>query len=231
MTEHLIGYVEWAAANAHLWGFLLVFALMAVESSFVPFPSEVIMIPAGFLAFRGELSTGNPWLDLVLVVGCGTLGSLAGAYINYFLALGLGRPVLYRYGKYVLISPSTLERAEEIFREYGDITTFVCRLIPAIRQLISIPAGLSRMRLTRFSFFTALGAGIWSAILAALGFYFGSLSEDMTYGEMVHRGKDFLKANYIWLFLALAVIVAVYAAVHHFVMKSPSKSGSNKQGC
>ena len=162
MTEHLIGYVEWAASNAHLWGFLFVFGLMAVESSFVPFPSEVIMIPAGFLAFRGEMSTGDPWTDLVLMVLCGTLGSLAGAYVNYFLALKLGRPVLYRYGKYVLFSNPTLERAEEIFREYGDITTFVCRLIPAIRQLISIPAGLARMRLTRFSFFTALGAGIWS---------------------------------------------------------------------
>lgn len=228
MTEHLIGYVEWAAGNAHLWGFLIVFALMAVESSFVPFPSEVIMIPAGFLAFRGELTTGNPWLDLLLVVCCGTLGSLAGAYINYFLALGLGRPVLYRYGKYVLISHSTLDRAEEIFRKYGDITTFVCRLIPAIRQLISIPAGLARMRLTRFSFFTALGAGIWSAILAALGFYFGSLSEEMTYAEMVHRGKESLHGNYIWIFLCLAVVVAIYAAVHHFVMKSPARSSAEK---
>ena len=229
MTEHLIGYVEWAASNAHLWGFLIVFALMAVESSFVPFPSEVIMIPAGFLAFRGELMTGEPWIDLVLVVICGTLGSLAGAYVNYFLALRLGRPVLYRYGKYVLISPPTVERAEEIFRNYGDITTFVCRLIPAIRQLISIPAGLARMPLARFSFFTVLGAGIWSAILAALGFYFGSLSEDMSYGEMVHRGKDYLKANYVWLFLGLLVVIGVYAAIHHFVMKSPSKASSGKR--
>lgn len=228
MTEHLIGYVEWAAGNAHLWGFLFVFALMAVESSFVPFPSEVIMIPAGFLAFRGELTTGHPWFDLVLVVLFGTLGSLAGAYVNYFLALRLGRPVLYRYGKYVLISPSTVERAEEIFRNYGDITTFVCRLIPAIRQLISIPAGLSRMPLSRFTFFTALGAGIWSAILAALGFYFGSLSEEMSYGEMVHRGKDYLKANYVWLFLALLVVIGVYATIHHFVMKSPSRGSANK---
>jgi membrane protein DedA with SNARE-associated domain len=224
MTEHLIQYIEWAAQSAHVWGFFLVFALMAIESSFIPFPSEVIMIPAGFLAYRGELSTGSPWVDLVIVVACGTLGSLAGAYVNYSLAYWLGRPVLYRYGKFVFLSHSTLDRAEEIFNKYGDITTFVCRLIPAIRQLISIPAGLARMPLLRFSFFTALGAGIWSAILAAIGFYFGSLAEAMTYGELVHRGKDFLKANYLWIFLALVVIIAIYAAVHHFVMKSPTKS-------
>jgi membrane protein DedA with SNARE-associated domain len=227
MTELLVGHIEWAAANAHLWGFALVFALMAIESSFIPFPSEVIMIPAGFLAFRGELTTGSPWTDLVLVVLCGTLGSLAGAYVNYFLSLRLGRPVLYRYGKYVLLKPPTLDRAEEIFNEYGDITTFVCRLIPAIRQLISIPAGLARMPLARFSFFTALGAGIWSAILAAIGFYFGTLAQDMTYRDLVYRGKDFLHDNYVWLFLALGVLIAVYAAVHHFVMKSPTRSKSN----
>jgi membrane protein DedA with SNARE-associated domain len=187
------------------------------------------MIPAGFLAFRGELTTGSPWVDLTIVVICGILGSLAGAYVNYSLALWLGRPVLQRYGKYVFISRKTLDRAEEIFNEYGEITTFVCRLIPAIRQLISIPAGLARMRLSRFTLFTALGAGIWSTMLAALGFYFGSLAEAMTYREMVHRGKDFLHANYVWLFLALVVIIGVYAVVHHFVMKSPRRASSTEK--
>jgi len=226
MTEYLIGYIEWAAQNAQLWGFLVIFALMAIESSFIPFPSEVVMIPAGFLAFRGELTTGNPWIDVVAAVLCGTLGSLAGAYVNYFLARGLGRPVLYRYGKYMFLSEATLQRAEEIFNRYGDVTTFVCRLIPAIRQLISLPAGLARMPLSRFTLFTALGAGMWTAILAAIGFYLGSLSEAMTYRELVHRGKALLQANYLWLFLALFVIVAVHVIVHRFVMGSSRKAAS-----
>jgi membrane protein DedA with SNARE-associated domain len=229
MTEFFVEYIELAAQHAHVWGFFLVFALMAIESSFIPFPSEVIMIPAGFLAYRGELTTGNPWMDVSVVVACGLLGSLAGAYVNYSLALWLGRPVLHRYGKYVFLKRKTIDRAEEIFNEYGDITTFVCRLIPAIRQLISIPAGLARMPLFRFTLFTALGAGIWSAILAAIGFYFGSLAEAMTYREMVYRGKAFLHDNYVWLFLALVLIVGVYAAVHHFVMKSPRRSASGEQ--
>jgi len=193
---------------------------MTIESSFVPFPSEVIMIPAGFLAFRGELFFANPVLDLIAVVLCGIIGSILGAYINYYLSLKLGRPVLYKYGKYVLLKPRTIVRAEEIFREYGDITTFVCRLLPAIRQLISIPAGLSRMPLGKFTFFTALGAGLWTALLAGLGYYFAHLAGSITYRELVHKGKDFLHHNFIWLFLILCAIVIIYIIVHKAIMKN-----------
>lgn len=220
MTELIIEHIEWAAANAYIWGFILVFVLMAIESSFIPLPSEVIMIPAGFLAYRNELTLGDPHIDLVIVILCGMTGSIAGAYVNYFLALLVGRPIIYRYGKYVFIKPELFSRAEEIFLEYGEISTFVGRLIPAIRHLISLPAGISRMPLMKFILFTALGAGIWSAILSWIGYYLGSLSADMTYAQLVYSGKDILKKNYIWIFLGLALIVALYAITHHLVMKS-----------
>ena len=224
MAEMLINHIQWGAEHAKIWGFLIIFIFMTIESSFIPFPSEVIMIPAGFLAFRGGLSFGNPWLDMTAAILSGLAGSIAGAYVNYFLALFLGRPILYRYGKYFFLSEHTLSRAEEIFREYGDITTFVCRLLPAIRQLISIPAGLARMKHSKFLFFTALGAGIWTAILAFIGYYLSSLVKDMTYADLVHRGEKIIRENYIWIFLALAVIVAVYAFIHHKIMKSTKKS-------
>ena len=136
MTEIIAEHIAAFAAHAHIWGLLLIFVFMTVESSFIPFPSEVVMIPAGFLAFRGELLTGNFWMDAALAVLSGTAGSLAGAYVNYYLALHLGRRALYKYGKYFFLSEKTLARAEQFFRDYGDIGTFVCRLLPGIRQLV-----------------------------------------------------------------------------------------------
>ena len=220
MTEIIIGHIEWAAANAHTWGFILIFVLMAIESSFIPLPSEVVMIPAGFLACRGELTFGDPHIDAFIVILCGMAGSIAGAYVNYFLALSVGRPIIYRYGKYVFIKPELFSRAEEIFLKYGEISTFVGRLILGIRHLISLPAGLSRMPLMKFTLFTALGAGIWCAILTWIGYYLGTLSTEMTYAQLVYKGKDMLKENYIWILLGLVVIVAVYTMTHHLVMRS-----------
>ena len=220
MTDLIIEHIEWAAANAHIWGFILVFFLMAIESSFIPLPSEVVMIPAGFLAYRGELTFGDPHADALIVILCGMTGSIAGAYVNYFLARLVGRPIIYRYGKYVFIKPELFSRAEEIFLEFGEISTFVGRLILGIRHLISLPAGLSRMPLMKFTLFTALGASIWCAILTWIGYYLGSLSAEMTYAQLVYKGNDILKDNYIWIFLGLVVIVAVYAMIHHLVMRS-----------
>ena len=220
MTELIIEHIEWAAANAYTWGFILIFLFMTIESSFIPFPSEVIMIPAGFLAYRGELTFGDPHIDTLIVILCGMTGSMAGAFINYYIALLLGRPFIYRYGKYFFINPQLFLRAEEVFLEYGEITTFVCRLLPGIRQLISLPAGLARMPLIKFVLFTALGAGIWCVILTWIGYYLGSLTTEMTYARLVYKGKDILKENYIWIFLGLVVIVAVYAMIHHLVMRS-----------
>ena len=220
MTETIAATLDSLTACAPVWGFVLIFVFMAIESSFIPFPSEVVMIPAGFLACRGGLSTGIPWLDLVLAIVCGLLGSMAGAYVNYVLAIALGRPFLHKYGKYFFLKEAALDRAEEVFREYGELATFVCRLLPAIRQLISIPAGLAKMDLKRFSFFTALGAGIWTTILALLGWYFATLAGNMTYLEMINRGKAIIHDNYIYILLALALLTAGYLYIHHKVMKS-----------
>lgn len=144
--------------------------LMAVESSFIPFPSEVVIPPAAYIASKPESK-----LNIFLVILFGTLGALIGAYINYFLALWLGRPILYkladsRFGKFLLLSSDKIKKAEKYFNDRGKISTFVGRLIPGIRQLISLPAGLARMNLLSFSFFTVLGALIWNSILALLGY-------------------------------------------------------------
>ena len=226
MTEFIASHLDLAMQHAPVWGFILIFIFMTVESSFIPFPSEVVMIPAGFLAYRGLLSTHIPWLDLVLSIAIGLAGAMAGAYINYGLSVWLGRPFLHKYGKYFFLKEQHLDRAEEIFRKYGDLATFVCRLLPAIRQLISIPAGLSRMNLARFSFFTALGAGIWTAILALIGWYFGHLAGNMTALEMVNRGKELLNKHYGWIILFLAVFTVGYLLVQHLVMRSGKKDAA-----
>jgi len=148
-------------------GYFGIFLLMFLESTFFPFPSEVIMIPAGYLAYKGEVS-------LAAVVFIGILGSVAGALFNYYLAYYFGRAFLLRYGKYMLIKPQTLEKLESFFCKHGELSTFNGRLIPGIRQLISLPAGLAKMNVVKFSFYTALGAGIWVIILVALGYLLGS---------------------------------------------------------
>ena len=218
MLETLASNLDVIAAHASVWGFVFVFVFMAVESSFIPFPSEIVMIPAGFLAARGELSTGNPILDLVIAILVGTLGSLGGAYFNYVLSGCLGLPFLRKYGKWFFVKPEALERACEVFNEYGAATTFVCRLVPVIRQLISIPAGIAAMPLGRFVFFTSLGAGIWSAILAGVGYVLAKSAGDITYLELVHRGKELVSANIVWVILGAVVLVAAYHFAGKLVM-------------
>ena len=220
MLEHLAGHLDTFAALAPLWGYAFIFAFMAVESSFVPFPSEIVMLPAGFLAARGELTLHVPAADLTLAIVVGVAGSLAGAYFNYFLSRWLGEPFLRRYGKWFFVKPEALDRAEEVFNRYGAVTTFVCRLIPVIRQLISIPAGLSGMPLGKFTLFTGLGAGIWTAILAATGYVLGRTAGDITYLELVHKGKALIDAHLIWLILGGLVLGAIYLMVSKRVMRS-----------
>ncbi len=230
MADTIAQHIEYFVQYAHLWGFLIIFVFMTIESSFIPFPSEVVMIPAGFLAARGELLTGNVWIDSTLAVISGVIGSMAGAYVNYYLALYLGRTVLHKYGKYFFLKEETLDRAEEVFREYGAVATFVCRLLPGIRQLISIPAGLAKMHFGQFSFFTALGAGIWVIVLTLLGVWFGRLAGDMTYPQLVQKGTDMIKEHYIEIFIGAAVIVAGYCLIHKRVMKlNTADAGKNAE--
>ncbi len=149
------------------WG---IFLLMFLESTFFPFPSEIIMIPAGYLAYKGEM-------NVYLVVLTGIAGSVGGALFNYYLAIHFGRAFILRYGKYFFIKEETLDKLEAFFLKHGELSTFNGRLIPGIRQLISLPAGLARMNIFTFSFYSALGAGIWVIVLVALGYLLGSNEE------------------------------------------------------
>lgn len=218
MLETLAGHLDALASIAPTWGLVLVFVFMAVESSFIPFPSEVVMIPAGFLAARGELGLA-PVAALVAAILVGILGSLLGAFVNYYLALWVGKPFLLKYGKWFFVKPEPLNRACEVFNRYGAATTFVCRLIPVIRQLISIPAGISRMPVGSFALFTGLGAGIWSAILALVGFWLGRTAGDITYLELVQQGKAAATRNLPWVILGAVALVAFHLVLTRLVMR------------
>ncbi|PNV84185.1 MAG: DedA family protein [Sulfurimonas sp.] len=152
------------------WGYLGIFLLMTIESSFIPFPSEIVLIPAGYLASNGDMDIGMIMLSALS-------GSMSGAFVNYYLALLLGRKILRKYGKYFFINGYSLQKMDIYFQKHGHISTFIGRLVPGIRQLISIPAGLARMNLAVFSTYTALGAGIWAFILVMLGYFIGENQE------------------------------------------------------
>ena len=219
MLDQLAVHLDAFAALAPLWGYAFIFFFMAVESSFVPFPSEVVMLPAGFLAARGELTLHTPSADLALAVAVGTAGSLAGAFFNYYLSRHLGEPFLRAYGKWFFVKPAALDRAEEVFNRYGAATTFVCRLIPVIRQLISIPAGLSGMPIKRFAFYTTLGAGIWTAILALTGYALGRTAGDITYLELVHKGQELATGHLVWLVPAGILAAVAYVLLTRLIMR------------
>jgi len=167
--------ITWYSAHMN---YASITALMAVESSFIPFPSEVVIPPAAFVAGQPEsvlCATGNYVVDVAIIVLFGTLGAMIGAVINYGLSVWLGRLIIYKFadsklGHLCLLSGEKLQKAEEYFREKGNVSTFIGRFIPGIRQLISIPAGLSRMHFGAFLWWTFLGAFIWNCILAALGY-------------------------------------------------------------
>ncbi|WP_309499312.1 DedA family protein [Sulfurovum sp.] len=160
IAQTIVGYV----GDMGYWG---IFFLMFLESTFFPFPSEIVMIPAGYLAFKGEM-------NLYMAVLSGIVGSIAGALFNYYLAMHFGRKFILRYGKYFFIKEATLDKLESFFAKHGELSTFNGRLIPGIRQLISLPAGLARMNMAKFAFYSGLGAGIWVIVLVALGYFLGS---------------------------------------------------------
>ena len=178
-------------------------ALMFIESSFVPFPSEVVLPPAGYLAAKGQMNA-------YLAFGAGVTGSLLGALFNYYVAVFVGEPFLRRYGKYFFVKEKALDRAEQYFNAHGEISTFVGRLIPVVRQLISVPAGLAKMNVRRFALFTSLGAGIWCAILVYIGYFHGQ-HEDALKDAVVSASTT--KA-FLYLVPALLVIVVGYVVWH-----------------
>lgn len=201
--------ISWYSAHMN---YASITALMAVESSFIPFPSEVVIPPAAFVAGQPEsvlCATGNYPVDVLIIVLFGTLGAMIGAIINYGLSVWLGRLIIYKFadsklGHMCLLSSEKLEKAEAYFREKGNVSTFVGRLIPGIRQLISIPAGLSRMHFGAFLWWTFLGAFVWNCILAALG-YLAAGQMDLI-KEYSHE-------------LSVAILVLLGAVILYFVVK------------
>jgi membrane protein DedA with SNARE-associated domain len=191
--------IEWILQTIGSLGYPGIFILMFLESSFFPFPSEVVMVPAGYLAYKGEM-------NLAIVIACGIVGSLAGALFNYYLAVKLGRPLLIRYGQYVMFSETSMQKIEDFFFRHGHISTFTGRLIPGVRQYISLPAGLARMNLGLFSFYTSLGAGIWVIILTMLGYFIGD-NETLV--------KTYLQEIMLYLLLLCLVGVSIYWYFNH----------------
>ncbi len=186
--------IDWLVATIGAMGYPGVFLLMAMESSVIPVPSELVMPPAGYLAQQGEM-------NIIFAILCGTFGSLLGAYVNYFAARHLGRPLLLKYGKYVWITEEKFAKVEKFFLKHGEISTFLGRMLPVVRHLISLPAGLAGMNHLRFSFYTLLGAGIWVTVLTYIGYFIGENRELIT--RYSHQALAVV-------LLCSAVIIAVY---------------------
>lgn len=189
--EAIVMIIVGVVGKLGYWGIV---AMMFLESSFFPFPSEVVIPPGGYLASKGEM-------NLFLVIFFGIVGSLLGAWFNYWLAVKLGRPLLLKYGRYVGLTEEKYTKVEHYFVEHGEIGTFVGRLIPGLRQYISFPAGLARMNIMRFSLFTGLGAGLWVVILAYIGYFVGN-NPDMV--------KTYSHQSTIYLIGFLFVLIGGY---------------------
>lgn len=200
--------ITWLVTTIGAMGYPGIFLLMAMESSIIPVPSELVMPPAGYLAYKGQM-------NMIAAILCGTFGSLLGAYVNYFAARHLGRPLLLKYGRYVWISEEKFARVEEFFLKHGEISTFIGRLLPVVRHLISLPAGLAGMNHLRFSLYTLLGAGIWVTILTYLGYFIGEQQElIMAYSHQAVIG----------VIIVSAVILAVYVHRHRRKQRSADKT-------
>lgn len=196
----LESFVHWLLERFRDMGYPGIVILMAMESSVLPVPSELVMPPAGYLAAKGEM-------NLVIAIACGVLGSILGALANYGVALWLGRAVIRRLGRYLLITEKGLDRAERFFARHGEISTLLGRMLPVVRHLISIPAGIARMSLPRFVLFTGLGAFLWCTILATIGYVLGQ-HEDVLSNAEVQR---YVSRALVYLLPALIVAVIVYA--------------------
>lgn len=201
--------VNWIVSVVGQWGYPGIVIMMFLESSCFPFPSEIVMIPAGYLAHKGEM---NFWIAILM----GVCGSWLGALFNYYLALFLGRPLLLKWGKYFFISEQNFEKGEKFFQRHGEISTFTGRLIPVVRQYVSLPAGIARMNLARFLFWTGLGAGIWMVVLTAIGWSVGQ-SEDLW--------KPYLQKATLGMLVFCAAVVVVYLWLHkrHRAVPSANK--------
>jgi membrane protein DedA with SNARE-associated domain len=204
MLSFFINFFLALSSKMGYWG---VFFLMTIESSFIPFPSEIIIPPAAYLAQKGEF-------NIYLVVLFGILGSLIGALINYYLAYTLGRKIVYtlvdkKFFKALMLNSKKIEQSEKFFLKYGNISTLIGRLVPVIRQLISLPAGFSKMNLKNFIIYTSIGSGIWTIILACLGYYLGANKNTLEkyFGEIE------------LFFIGIALITFIYLLINYLIKK------------
>ena len=200
-----VAFIQWCLDHLNYWTITL---LMAIESSFIPFPSEVVVPPAAWK------SASDSSMSVFLVVLFATLGADIGALVNYYLSRWLGRPIVYkfansRFGHMCLIDETKVRHAEDYFAEHGALSTFIGRLIPAVRQLISIPAGLSRMKLGKFILYTTLGAGIWNSILAAIGYYLSNVPGIETEEQLLMQVNKY-SHEIGYVFIAIGVIIVGY---------------------
>lgn len=209
--------LSWYDANMN---YTAVGLLMTLESSFIPFPSEVVIPPAVYVASNPDTKGG---MKIWLIVLIGTLGAMLGAYINYFLSRWLGRPIIYAFadskaGRLLRLSKEKVQRAEDYFNDHGNVSTLVGRLIPVIRQLISIPAGLSKMNIAAFSVFTFIGAAVWNCILALLGYLAYRAADPTVIERYSHE-------------LSVAIIILFAAAIVFFVLRAliRKKKGAHKE--
>lgn len=212
------GFVErilkWYDANMNYYA---VGILMTVESSFIPFPSEVVIPPAVFVAANPESSCS---MKIWLIVLVGTLGAMLGAFINYYLSRWLGRPIIYAFvdsklGHLLMLSGAKMEKAEKYFNDHGNVSTLIGRLVPVVRQLISIPAGLAKMPVGAFSFFTFVGALIWNAILAVIGYYAYQIGQLSIIKEYSHV-------------LSIILLVVVCAVIAFFIVRGILRKRKSK---
>lgn len=207
-------FIQWCLEHLNYWTITL---LMAIESSFIPFPSEVVVPPAAYKAAIGKE------LNVYLVVLFSTIGANIGALVNYYLARWLGRPLVYkfansRWGHLCLINEDKVQKAEVYFEKHGALSTFIGRLIPAIRQLISIPAGLSRMKLHTFLLYTTLGAGIWNSILAAIGYYLSTVPGIENEEQLLSKVNEY-SHEIGYAFIAIIAIGAIFFTLKHVQKK------------
>jgi membrane protein DedA with SNARE-associated domain len=187
-------FINWILETVQDWGYAGILILMALESTVLPVPSELVLIPAGYLAYQDKM-------NFALIALASTLGSLLGASINYAFALWVGRPFLERWGKYFFVRPQLLHKTDAFFTKHGAVSTFTGRLIPGIRHLISLPAGLTRMNYSKFAFYTCLGAGLWSLILTLTGYLIGG-NEALVqqYLQQITLGLVSLIAVGLWVY-------------------------------
>jgi len=194
----MTAFLNWLVEAIGTMGYSGILFLMFIESTFIPLPSELVIPPAGYLIFQKQMN----WIG---VIASGTAGSLLGALFNYGIAIYLGRPFILRYGKYFGVSENHLRKGEDFFLKHGNISTFIGRLILGVRHYISFPAGLCRMNLMKFCFYTALGAGIWVGILAYIGYFVGNNKD---------RIMEMSRQWTLYVIIGCVLLVALYILWH-----------------